>query len=405
MQRVFDSLARKTPSKILLVVLDGLGGIPVDGSTELAAAATPNMDRQARVSALGRLVPVEEGITPGSGPAHVALFGYDPLEFQVGRGVLECLGVGLDPSPEDLCARGNFANVRGGVVTDRRARKDGERMSTGLCRELCSRLQNAIPGIGDVEVVIRSGEEHRFAVLFRGAGLGSAGLPDTDPGDVGRSALLITAGAPESEKAAGLVNEFVRRSAEELAGRDQGNYVLLRGLGSLPKWPSMQDRFQLDPVCVAAYPMYRGLARLVGMAITEVDTTWEGLLDGVRRAMKDHDFVFLHLKETDKAGEDGDFHRKVEFIERFDEELFPRLLALGFDVFCLTGDHSTPAAMASHSWHHVPVMLSSRFARPNTRADHFDEKDCIWGSLGVLYSKQLMGLLLAHGQKLVKFGA
>jgi 2,3-bisphosphoglycerate-independent phosphoglycerate mutase len=401
----FDQLARKSDSRILLVVLDGLGGLPRGDRTELEAAATPNLDRQARHSALGCLIPVEQGITPGSGPAHVSLFGYDPVEFQVGRGVLECLGVGLDPGPKDLCARANFANISGGVIADRRAKKENQRMATALCQELCAGLQKAIPCIGDVKVVIRSGEEHRFAVMFQGPGLGEKGLNDSDPGHEHEAPEEVKSSEPDAQKSARLANEFIRLCGERLAGRAQANGVLLRGLGLAPVWPSMAERFKLKPACIAAYPMYRGLARLVGMSILPAGSTWESGVETLALHKSEHDFFFLHLKELDKAGEDGDFDRKVELIERFDEEILPQLLGLGFDVLCITGDHSTPAVMRSHSWHYVPVMLHSGYVRPQVSVDHFGERDCLAGSLGRLYSKQLMAVLLAHAGKLGKFGA
>lgn len=399
-------LARPTSSRILLVVLDGLGGLPLNGRTELEQARTPNLDSLAKNSSLGVLVPVEHGIIPGSGQAHIALFGYDPFRYQVGRGVLECLGVGLNPGPGDLCCRANFCNFDGQVVTSRRAvDQKGERMSTELCRELCDRLQAAFDcGIEDVRVIVRSGEEHRFAVMFAGSGLAD-GATDSDPGSEGLRPRQVE-GKGGAEKTARVANEFIRRCAEVLVDRQQANYVLLRGLGLRPQWPTLEERFRLRAACVAAYPMYRGLAELVGMnVVRDVRGDWPSQVDVVEAIRTSYDFVFFHLKDTDRAGEDGRFERKVELIETFDAEVLPRLRECGFDVLCLTGDHSTPAVMKKHSWHPIPVLLWSRYAMPEGDGAGFTERICLRGNLGVIYSRQLMGLLLAHAGKLNKFGA
>lgn len=398
-------LAKSTPSRILLTVLDGLGGLPFNGHTELEQARTPNLDVLAKSSSLGALVPIEHGIAPGSGQAHIALFGYDPFAYQVGRGVLECLGVGLSPGQGDVCCRANFCNFDGQVVTSRRAvDQRGERMSTELCRELCGRLQKAFEsGIEDVSVTVRSGEEHRFAVMFSGPGL-EDGASDSDPGVEGLPPRQVE--GSRVEKTARIANEFIRRSAEVLGSRKQANYVLLRGLGIRPQLPTFGERFRLRSVCVAAYPMYRGLAELVGMDVArDGRDDWLSQLDVLERVGKDYEFTFFHLKDTDKAGEDGLFERKVRLIERFDAEILPRLVAWGFDVLCLTGDHSTPSVMKKHSWHPVPVLLWSRYAMPEGSSAVFTERACLRGNLGVIYSRQLMGLLLAHAGKLDKFGA
>ncbi|MEO0078151.1 MAG: 2,3-bisphosphoglycerate-independent phosphoglycerate mutase [candidate division WOR-3 bacterium] len=397
-----DSLAVPNEKKILLVVIDGLGGLPVDGKTELEAAATPNLDRLAARSSLGLHTPVGLGITPGSGPAHLALFGYDPVQYQVGRGVLEALGVGLEVGPHDLCARANFATIgRDGLLLDRRA----GRITTDKCAELCTRLRKAIPVLGDIEVIIRPGREHRFVVVFRGPGLES-GLTDSDPLHEGVAPNEVRAETTAAEKAAGAANAFIRECARVLADEPRANCVLLRGLDRPPRIPSMQERFKLKPACFATYPMYKGLARLVGMDVIEAGSSWEAELAALHEQMRNYDFFFLHLKETDKAGEDGDFEAKVELIERFDEEVLPRLLRMGFDVLCITGDHSTPAKLRGHSWHSVPFLLHSPWGRASGTRDEFSEKACLHGAFGShIPACLLMNLMLAHALKLRKFGA
>jgi len=398
---LIDSLAREGQTRIVLAIADGLGGLPRRGKTELESAATPNLDRLAARSSLGLAVPVEPGVTPGSGPAHLALFGYDPLEYQVGRGVLEALGIGLEVGPRDLCCRANFATLGpDGLVSDRRA----GRISTELCAKLCARLQDVVRAITGAEVIVAPGKEHRFVVVFRSDGLDEA-VAETDPQHTGAAPASPTALRPEAAKSAALVAEFVRLSVSALAQEKNANCVLLRGFAKVPKIPTMNERFRLKPACIAAYPMYRGLARLVGMDLVECGAEWKDELDALGQRAAGYDFVYIHFKETDRAGEDGDFDAKVELIERFDEEVVPALERVKPDVLCITGDHSTPALMAGHSWHPVPVLLASAYGRGPAQAGGFTERACNQGSLGRFYSRQLMGLLLAHAMRLAKFGA
>lgn len=398
---LIESLAVKNEQKILLVVLDGLGGLPRNGKTELESASTPNLDALAAKSGLGLLTPVDVGITPGSGPGHMALFGYDPVRCFVGRGVMEVLGVGLHPGPDDLCTRGNFATLGpDGAVSDRRA----GRIATELCVELCERLQAAIPTIEDVKVLVRPGMGHRFVVVFQGPGLGD-GLTDSDPQHNGLKPLAVEASGPIAEKSARVANGFIERAAEVLKDQDRANFVLLRGLALPPPIPSMCERYKLTPACVAAYPMYRGLAKLVGMDVLETGQTWQSEVQTVREHQSEYDFFFLHFKETDKAGEDGKFEAKQALIEQFDKEILPQLLALNFDVLCITGDHSTPATVVGHSWHPVPMLLNSAYVRPQPVVGEFGEGACAHGSLGHMPSVKLMQLLLANALKLNKFGA
>ena len=398
---LIESLVTEGDTKILLVVLDGLGGVPRNNKTELEAAWVPNLDRLAAKSSLGLSVPVDVGITPGSGPAHLALFGYDPIHYLVGRGVVEALGVGLDIKPGDLCARANFANVGpDGKVRDRRA----GRIPTEVCAELCGRLRKGIGRIEDVELLIEPGKEHRFVVVFRGRGL-EEGLTDSDPLHEGVAPLEVRPLRSEAAKSSRVANAFIKQSAKILAEEKQANYVLLRGLARPPVIPTMHERYKLNPACIAVYPMYRGLAKLVGMEVLETGETWDSEVATVKKHFSDFDFFYLHFKETDRAGEDGDFDAKVELIEKFDEEIMPHLTSMGFDVLCITGDHSTPSVLKSHSWHAVPLLISSRYVRPQVRIEEFGERACARGNLGYLRARQVMNLLLAHGLRLKKFGA
>jgi 2,3-bisphosphoglycerate-independent phosphoglycerate mutase len=398
---ILDGLAVKNDRKILLVVIDGLGGLPRGGKTELESASIPHLNKLAGKAGLGLLTPVDVGITPGSGPGHLALFGYDPLWYDVGRGVIEALGVGFHPEPTDLCARGNFATIGpDGILVDRRA----GRLATDRCIELCDHLQRQMKTLGDIDVVVRPGIGHRFVVVFRGQSLGGD-LTESDPQANGLKPLAIEPGSAEAEKSARVANAFVAKCAEVLAREKDANFVLLRGLGLPPQIPSMRDRFKLSPACVAGYPMYRGLAQLVGMDVLETGSTWQAELDTLRKHWRSYDFFFVHFKETDKAGEDGKFEVKQELIETFDEEILPQLQALKPDVLCITGDHATPATMGAHSWHEVPMLLDSAYVRPTDSREEFGERSCVRGTFGRINSVKLMNLLLAHSLKLRKFGA
>ncbi|MGQ9708341.1 MAG: 2,3-bisphosphoglycerate-independent phosphoglycerate mutase [bacterium] len=391
--------------KILLVILDGLGGLPKNGKTELETAFMPNLQRIVKGSSLGMMVPIARGITPGSAAAHLAVLGYDPLQYQVGRGVLEVLGSGLNPAAGDLCARANFATVdNDGLIVDRRAKLGRKRMETEECEELCTMLQRAITKIDDIRVTIRPGRGHRFAVVFSGPGL-KDGLSDSDPGKEGKSPLPVKPLISGAEKAAGIVNRFIELCAAQLSTRTRANWVLLRGMSLPPELPPFPERFQLRAACVASYPMYKGLGRLLGMEVLDCDERWEGEVAAVERELERFEFFLLHFKEFDQAGEDGDFDRKVKLFEQFDERIVPMILALKFDVLCITGDHSTPAVMCSHSWHPVPVLIRSGNLRSHGFEDGFSERVCQRGGLGYIYGLELMPLLLAHSLKLGKFGA
>ena len=394
-----SKIVQRTDSKIVLFVMDGLGGLPHPdtGRTELEMARTPNLDEVAAESICGLIDPVSPGITPGSGPGHLALFGYDPLKYEIGRGVMEALGIGVELKEEDVAARGNFCTVdTEGRISDRRA----GRISTEKNQELC-RLLSGIKVAG-VELVVAPVKEHRFVLLLRGKKL-SGELNDSDPQHVGLSPLPVKAVSSSAETTARLVNEFVVQAKETLRSCHPANMVLLRGFSQLPRWPLMRDVFKLNPAAIASYPMYRGLARLVGMKILVTGGTLAEELATLRQHYNEHDFFFLHVKQTDSRGEDGDFQAKVKAIEEIDAYL-PELLSLKPDVLMVTGDHSTPATLAAHSWHPVPFMLRSRWCRPD-HVKEFNELACALGAMGRFPAVEIMTLALANALKLDKFGA
>lgn len=388
----------KGGERILLIVLDGLGGLPKDRCTELEAAHTPNLDRLAAQSSLGVTYAVGPGITPGSAPAHLALFGYDPIRHQVGRGVIEALGVGLELTPEDICVRANFATYRNGVVVDRRA----GRLSTEENRRLCERIRREVPQISGVEVVIEPGKEHRFVVVFRGPGLSDA-ISETDPQREGLPPSRPGPLTPEAVRTAEVVEEFLERAHKLLKDEPRANQILLRGFSRHPALEGFSERYGLRAACIATYPMYRGVARLVGMEVLETGPSWDEEIDCLSRTKDHFDFFYLHFKETDMRGEDGDFVGKLRLIESFDQKL-PRILELGFPVLGITSDHSTPALLKAHSWHPNPFLLFSRYCLAEGK-EGFSERSCAWGVLGQFPATQVMPLLLAHAGRLKKYGA
>jgi 2,3-bisphosphoglycerate-independent phosphoglycerate mutase len=396
---LLHDLAQPNTTKIILCSLDGLGGLPRPrtGKSELETARLPNLHALAARSACGLLRHVGPGITPGSGPGHLGLFGYDPLQHPVGRGVLEALGIDFHLKPGDVAARGNFCTVDAqGRITDRRA----GRITTDVCVRLSERLREIT--VGGAEIVIEPVKEHRFVLVLRGEGL-SGRISETDPQALGVPPLRARALEPAAERAAAAVNEFVERARPLLRDAAPANMVLLRGFDRQPDIPLFPGTFRLRAAAVAAYPMYRGLARLVGMEVLETGPTFADEIATLKRHWDNFDFFFLHYKDTDKAGEDGDFDAKVAALERFDARL-PDILALGPDVLAVSGDHSTPSILAAHGWQPVPVLVSSAYCG----ADHvsrFTERDCAGGALGLLPAQDLMPLLMANSLRLAKYGA
>ncbi len=400
--KLIRQLSMKTDSKIVLLVADGIGGIStVERPTELEAAETPNLDQAAAESITGLLDPVRPGITPGSGPGHLALFGYDPLEFDIGRGILSALGVNFDVEPADVAARVNFATIDAqGRVTDRRA----GRISTEICVKLCEELSKI--QVEGLQIFVRPEKEHRAAVIFRGADL-SGSVTDSDPQQTGVKPLSVEPKDSNDACAARTavkVKQFIAKAFEILADHHPANAILMRGFDRYEKLPSFQEVYQLNPACIAVYPMYKGVARLVGMSLYEEGQ--ESIADEFQVLEKhwgEHDFFFVHIKKTDSCGEDGNFEAKVKVIEELDREL-PAVLALAPDVLIVTADHSTPVDFKAHSFHPVPVLIRAKTARVDD-VKQFGERHVVHGGLGCLPTKHLMALAMAHALKLNKYGA
>jgi len=396
---LIKELARTSPAKIVLIIIDGLGGLPhpETGKTELETANTPNLDRLAAKGICGLVDTVSPGITPGSAPGHLAVFGYDPLSFNIGRGVLEAVGIGFDIQQEDVAARGNFCTIsEAGLVTDRRA----GRISTGKCAELCDLLSGIV--VEGAKPFVRPVKEHRFVVVFKGEGLDAA-VTDSDPQQIGVAPRDVNAIHAIAQKTASITNQFIAQAKTILAKQYPANMVLLRGFSQKPQFPAIDEIYKLKPAAIAVYPMYRGLARLVGMEILETGATIEEEFVTLKQNYDKCDFFFLHIKGTDSAGEDGDFDKKVEVIEETDKAL-SCLANIEPDVIVVTGDHSSPAVLKGHSWHPVPTLLYSKWCRPD-KVSEFSESACIYGGLGRFPATQIMPLAMANALKLTKFGA
>jgi len=398
-ESMYRELSIQNGKKIVLLVMDGIGDLPRNDKTPLEKARTPNLDRLAKESITGLTYPVSMGITPGSGPAHISLFGYDPMKYNIGRGILEALGIDFEIGKKDIASRANFATIEAdGIISDRRA----GRIATEKNQEICSYLSSKIKHIDDVDVFIRSGKEHRFVVVFRGHGLDDS-VTDTDPQQIGHKPMECKSTDKQGEKTARIINEFVKRVASLLKSHKPANFSLLRGIARYPDIPSMEDLFKLSPAAIAPYPMYRGLARLVGMKIlpTESDTSSE--IHSLQENWSAFDFFYIHIKKTDSYGEDGNFEKKVSTIEEVDGHI-PSIEELKPDCFVITGDHSTPCMMKAHSWHPVPFLLFSPYVRKDlSRA--FTESECAKGVLGNFAAVNAMTLMLAHTLKLKKYGA
>jgi len=398
---VWEQLAWDKGGKIVYVVLDGVGGLidPEKGGTELQIADIPHLDAVAKAASCGMLEIVGPGITPGSGPGHLALFGYDPLKYDVGRGVLSALGSDFDLQPGDIAARVNFATLENGKISDRRA----GRIETELNQKLCEKIRQNVTLDFEGEFFFQTVSEHRAVFVLRGDGLGGK-LKDTDPQVTGSPPKDPDPQDKDSEKTAKLVRSFVDRVNEVLADDRPANTVLMRGFERYKPLPSLRDRFGLNAVCVADYPMYRGVSRLIGMDVVDRPGGMENRFDSLEAIYGDnYNFYFLHVKHSDSRGEDENFEGKVRVLEEVDA-LMSRVQELQPDVLIVTADHSTPAILGGHSWHPVPVLLQAKTARADD-IDRFDEYACSRGILGLRPALHLMGLALGHAGRLRKYGA
>ena len=393
-----DDICQPTASKIVMLVVDGLGGLadPKLGKSELEIAKTPNLDALSSRSSTGLTVPVMPGITPGSGPGHLSLFGYDPVKYLVGRGVLEALGINIGMNAGDVAARGNFCTLDvNGMLVDRRAGRIDSSESTPLCDMLDKIV------IDGLDVSIFPVKDYRFVALFKGDGL-DENLTGTDPQELGVPPSKVQALSAHAIKTADSVNLLIEKAEEVLGNRKTANMILLRGFSMLPTLPDFGQTYKLNPCAIAAYPMYRGLAKILGMSVIPTGTTFTDEINTLRGNFDKHDFFYLHYKPADAAGEDGDFYGKVQSLEELDS-FIPQILELNPDVLVIAGDHSSPAVVAGHGWQPVPLLINSEFTLGEGVSD-FSEKAFGYGSLGRLQATNVMFLALAHARKLLKFG-
>lgn len=397
-----SSLIQKNNTKIVFIILDGVGGLPIDGKTELERANKPNLDSLARVSACGLHIPVDYGITPGSGPGHFGVFGYDPLKYEIGRGVLEALGVDIELQKTDVAIRCNYATKKDGLIVDRRA----GRISTEKNIELTKRLSENIDEIDGVKIILKPGKEHRFCLVMRfkkEITEKQAMVKDTDPQKEGKPPFEPTPLNEESLEVSEIAKKFIKKAEEILKNEEKANYVLLRGFSALPDIPSFEQKYGLKACSIAVYPMYRGITKLLGMDTIPVQGDIKEEVEILKKVYKDYDFIFLHVKKIDSFGEDGNFEGKVKKIEEFDSFL-PEILSLNPDALVITGDHSTPCLLKTHSWHPVPLLIKSPYVLGGT-VNSFTERECLKGEIGIIRSVSIMPLVLANTLRLRKFGA
>ncbi len=398
---ILPHIVKEGEGKIVLLILDGVGGLPKKGKTALEVARTPNLDGLANLNSAGLLDPIFPGITPGSGPAHLSLFGYDPIKYQIGRGILEALGVGMEVYLGDLTTRGNFCIVKDGVVTDRRA----GRIPTKVNEELVRQLNKEIKEIDGIKISFKSGEEHRFVIRLRGEGL-SEEVTDTDPHVAGEKLLRSEPKKTDesSKRTANIINKVTEEVSKILGKIDHlPNGIILRGISGCPKIPQFPEIYKLKAKSIATYPMYMGLTELIGMDVKYGLKTLEDEIKFFEESYNDYDYFYIHIKKVDSYGEDGNFEKKVEKIEEVDK-IIPRIMELSPAVIAVTGDHSTPATYKAHSWHPVPVMIVSKWTRISN-ISAFNESECAKGDIGRIPTLYLTSLLLAHSERLDKFGA
>ena len=399
MTEIVPRLVTEGTTKIVLVLIDGLGGVRTDErGSELHAARTPNMDRLALEGSSGLHTVIAPGVTSGSGAGHLAVFGYDPLVYELGRGALSAAGVGFPLKPGDVAARVNFCTLdANGNIADRRA----GRLSTDDNSRLCVKILAWLQPPEDVEVFLETEREHRALLVLRGEGL-SPHLLDTDPQVTGLPPKPPTATGPEGADTAAYLSDILAQVAVVLED-EKANFLLLRGFDTLRELPLFPARYSLRAQGVAIYPMYTGIARILGMDVTTVVGGVPEELEALKAAWAEHDFFYFHHKKADSAGEDGDFDRKVAAIEEIDA-VIPDIVSLNPDVICVTGDHATPSQLRSHSWHPVPFVLWG----PRVGVDGvevFDEEAGLTGGYGSILGKELMGLMLAGAGRLIKYGA
>ncbi|MCK5832127.1 2,3-bisphosphoglycerate-independent phosphoglycerate mutase [bacterium] len=396
---VLKDLIQKNNTKAILLVSDGVGGTTVNGRTELEAAKTPNLDELAKKGSMGLHYPVGYGLTPGSGPGHLALFGYDPIKNQIGRGILEALGSGMTVKQGDLAVRGNFATKKNGLITDRRA----GRIPTDKCAELVEKIRKNLADVDGIEFDIKAAKDYRFAVVFHSPSL-KDDIEDADPQQVGLQPRPASAKNPESENGARIINRFIEEVDCILKDERPANTCLIRGAANTPDIMPFEEKYGMSAQGIAVYPMYKGLARLVGMEVSDGLTSLKDEISRLEKTFDSFDFHFLHFKYTDSAGEDGDFDRKVAMIERFDS-IIPSVLDLKADVVAISGDHSTPSCLKLHSWHPVPLLLNSPYAFMDDCKRFTEREAANCGILGHIPGQAIMPLILANCGRLMKFGA
>ncbi|MCK4443355.1 MAG: 2,3-bisphosphoglycerate-independent phosphoglycerate mutase [Thermoplasmata archaeon] len=405
--------------KILLIILDGMADRPVavlGSKTPLQAANTPNMDWFAKNGMCGQMDPIAPGVRPGSDTSHLAILGYNPHEVYTGRGPFEAAGVGLPMEHGDIAFRCNFGTIDAdGTVRDRRA---------GRIRKGTSEIARDLDGmpIEGVKVIFKEATEHRAVLILRGDGL-SPKVTDVDPHAVGVKYHECEALEPEAGRTAEIVNEFVERSREILADHEvnkkrlkegdfPANIILPRGSGVFPHLDSLEERFGIRSAAICGVTLIKGICRVAGMKILDVDGATGGLdTDMIAKgkaaieALESYDFVFLNVKAPDICGHDGDPEGKVKVAERLDMMMsFIRKELRNDVIMAVTSDHSTPVSVRDHAGDSVPLIVYGKDIRVD-EVSSYDEISVTKGILGRIRGSDLIHILLDQSGRAEKFGS
>lgn len=395
---------------IILVIFDGLGDRPIKAlnfQTPLEAAKKPNLDKLAEVGITGLLHTIERGVRPGSDVAHLAILGYNPKFYYAGRGPFEASGYGIQLQEGDVAFRGNLGTVdKNFIVIDRRA---GRIESSEVFAELINGLE-----IDEVKIIARAGLNHRIAIVLRGNNL-SEKISDTDPHVVDHpvkksypltednnsksTALVVN---KLSDKVYRLFNKHPINKEREKKGLPVANYLLLRGAGKMLKYESFLEKYNLKAACIAGAGLYKGIAKILGMEIIEVEGATGKIDSNIKGKIKKaidlspaYDFIFVHIKATDSLSEDGEPIQKKIFIEKTDQ-FFTPLVSLVKNreiILTVTGDHTTASDLKIHTADEVPIFVAG-FGVRTDKVNKFGERSCQNGGLGHIEGANLIDFLI-----------
>ena len=399
---------------VILLIMDGLGDRPneiFDNKTALQYSYKPNMDFLAEHGVTGLMSPVSYGIRSGSDTSHLSILGYRPEDYYTGRGPFEAMGLGIDLKPGDIAFRANYASVVNDMVVDRRA---GRIRDTN---DLSKKLETEINGI---KIIMKSGVEHRAALVLRGDNL-SDKVSDTDPHGVNSKPLNTSPLDDNAKFTASIINKFLERSRKILNehkinkdlisnGKLPANEILLRGAGKVPELPDFNIKYNLRAACISGTPLIRGIAKLAGFDIIDVDgmngridTNYKNIINSAMESLNKYNFILINIKGADIGGHDKKPEIKKYAIEETDRALKPFKDVLNNTLIVITGDHSTPCSYGDHSGDPVPILFSTD-GIINDDVKKFDELSVSHGYYKIK-SNDIMPLILSYSDRSEKYGA